>query len=286
MLLIATLIWGLGYVVMKNALNSLPPCWMLAIRFLSAGILVSAVFWRRLMLLNRKSLRGGIIAGLFFGTAYILQVYGLTETTPGKNAFLTSVYCVIVPFMAKFLFKSSLDRYNVMAALLCIVGIGLTSLTGQFTMGRGDLLTLACGFFFAGHILALGYAVRDQDPIAVSAVQFLTAGSMALLWALLFEAPPTSVSRDTVLSMAYLIVLSTSVGLLLQAVGQKYTPPATTAVLMSLEAPFGALFSVIICHEQLTIQLLAGFAIIFLAILCTETKFAFLNKKAPRHGQI
>lgn len=286
MMLTATLIWGLGYVVMKNALTSIPACWLLATRFLLGGMLLSAIFWNKLRTISRKCLRGGLICGLFFGAAYIIQSYGMIYTTPGRSAFLTSIYCVIVPFLAWLLYKFSLDRYNIIAALLCIVGIGLISLTNKFTIGKGDLLTLVSGFFFACHIISLEHFVQHQDPVIISIVQFITAGSMALVLALLFEPFPTSIPRNALLSIVYLVVLSTSFAMLLQAISQKYVASAAASVLMSLQAPFSALFSVIIYHERLTLQMLAGFALIFLAILCSETKFAFLVRKLPKQVQL
>ncbi|MEG1747962.1 MAG: hypothetical protein RR226_06010, partial [Oscillospiraceae bacterium] len=56
--------------------------------------------------------------------------------------------------------------------------------------------------------------------------------------------------------------------------------PATAAVLLSREAPFGILFSVFSGSEVLTPQICVGFAFIFVSIICSETKFSFLRKKA------
>ena len=98
---------------------------------------------------------------------YIFQTYGLTHTTPGKKRFLTAVYCVIVPFLVWLLYKQKPDKYNITAAFLCLLGIGLVSLKGDFSIGIGDLLTLVGGVFFALQVVTLnaGSAARRYHSV-------------------------------------------------------------------------------------------------------------------------
>ena len=83
--------------------------------------------------------------------------------------------------------------------------------------------------------------------------------------------------------MAYLCVVSTTVALLFQNVGQVWSDPSSASVILSLESVFGVLFSVLFYGDPVTPRLLAGFGLIFIAVLCSETKFAFLRRSAsPR----
>ena len=100
MLLAATVIWGIAFVVMKDSVDVLPPAQLIGVRFLLTGLLMAAVFHRRLRgSLNRGFLGAGAVLGLVTFLAFWVQTVGLADTTPGKNAFLTATYCVIVPFM-------------------------------------------------------------------------------------------------------------------------------------------------------------------------------------------
>ena len=98
-LLGAALIWGTSFVVMKNSVDVFPTPILLGMRFsLGCGVLC-IVFYKKLKLLNKQYfIQGGIIGCALF-LAYFTQTLGLTDTTPGKNAFLTAAYCVMVPFI-------------------------------------------------------------------------------------------------------------------------------------------------------------------------------------------
>ena len=85
---------------------------------------MSIIFYKYVKDINIKDLKGGMITGTCLFLAYLIQTIGLTMTTPGKNAFLTAVYCAIVPFLVWFFYRRRPDSYNFFAALLCIVGVG------------------------------------------------------------------------------------------------------------------------------------------------------------------
>ena len=127
LIILATIIWGSSFVVMKSSVDVLPTFWLLAIRFSFAALVLAVVFIRRWKVMDRHYLIGGTVMGFCLFVAYAFQTYGLEQTTPGKNAFLTAVYCVIVPFLYWIVAKRRPDKFNVIAALLCIIGIGLVS---------------------------------------------------------------------------------------------------------------------------------------------------------------
>ena len=131
LIILATIIWGSSFVVMKNSVDVLPTFWLLAIRFSFAALVLAIVFIKRWKVLDRQYLIGGTVMGFCLFVAYAFQTFGLEETTPGKNAFFTAVYCVIVPFLYWVIARRRPDKFNVLAALLCIAGIALVSVTGR-----------------------------------------------------------------------------------------------------------------------------------------------------------
>ena len=70
---------------------------------------------------------------------------------------------------------------------------------------------------------------------------------------------------------------------LFQCYGQKRTPAAESALLLTLEAVFGVIVSVIFYHERLSLQLFCGFLLIFSAVVISETKLRFLRKARPKN---
>ena len=278
-MLAAAMIWGSSFFVLKDALSDMPVFLLLAVRFSAGFGLLAALFHRRLRQMTREAVLHGVICGVLLFTAYAFQTFGLRETTPGKNAFLTTVYCVLVPFIGWMLFKSRPSYWNWLAAVICVIGIGLVSLNESLTMNRGDALTLVCGVFYALHVLAVGRYTRAEDAVALTTVQFGTAAVCNAALSLLTEQMPAAIPSGAVLELCYLAVFPTTVAMLLQSVGQSVTPAAPAAILLSLESVFGVLFSVLFAGEQVTLRLLCGFALIFIAVIASETHFSFLHRK-------
>ncbi|MGN8968209.1 DMT family transporter [Intestinimonas sp. HCP28S3_D6] len=283
LIVLATIIWGSSFVVMKNSVNVLPTFWLLAIRFSFAAIVLAVVFWKRWKLLDRGYLIGGTVMGLCLFVAYAFQTFGLEQTTSGKNAFFTAVYCVIVPFLYWAIAHRRPDRYNVLAAFLCIAGIALVSVTGEnaTSFNMGDILTLIGGFFFACHIVAVAKYSEGRDIFLLTTLQFASFAIFSWIGALFASPAPNPAVFDSnlIFGLAYLVIFASCGALLFQNIGQKYTAPATAAVLLSLEAPFGVFFSILFADERPTPLMFVGFALIFIAVVCSETKFSFLRKK-------
>lgn len=279
-LLAAALIWGGSFVGMKHLTDVLPVQYLLAVRFSLAALVMTVALIPRLRKLNLSYLwRGGVI-GVFLFAAYAFQTYGLMHTTPGKNAFLTAIYCVIVPFLYWVADKTRPDAYNIIAAVMAVAGIGMVSLSGDLSLGRGDALTLVGGVFFAVHLVAITKLGRDHDPLLITLLQFASVAVCAWIGAIGFETiPPLSVFTPAAVGeLAYLVVGATCLTLSFQTFGQQHTPPAAAAILLTLESVFGVLISVIF-GERPTPIVICGFAVIFCAVLVSETKLSFLKKR-------
>ncbi len=108
-------------------------------------------------------------------------------------------------------------------------------------------------------------------------LQFFFAGIVAWIGALSFETVPTSLPSSTISAIIYLALMATCLCYILQNVGQKYTLPATSALILSFEAVFGVLFSVIFTSEVITPRILLGFVIVFLSVIVSEIKPKFLK---------
>ena len=110
-------------------------------------------------------------------------------------------------------------------------------------------------------------------------MQFFTAGVICGAGSLCFETLPSSVPPAAWTEIIYLAVCGTAVAMLLQNVGQKYVSSSSAAIILSLEALFGVLFSVIFGYENLSVKLVIGFALIFFAIITSETKWKFVRRR-------
>ena len=278
-LITTTLIWGTSFVILKSALDDVTPLWALFFRFSGAAVLMLLFAVPRLKMLDKDYLRSGALMGLLLALAYTVQTYGLYYTTPGKNAFLTAAYCILVPFLNWLIYKRKPNGYNITAAVICFIGMGFVCLQKDLSVNIGDILTVCCGLFYGLHIIVTSKSVHYRDPLLLTVLQFFTAAIVTLAGALIFEPVPHAIPKNSLFGIAYLSVMCTGVCFLLQSVGQKYTPPSAAAVIMTLESVFGTLLSIILGKEILTESILIGFSLIFIAIIISETKLSLFHKR-------
>ena len=283
LIVLATIIWGSSFVVMTSSVDVRPTFWLLAIRFTFSALVLAVVFIKRWKVLDRQYLIGGTVMGFCLFVAYAFQTFGLEQTTSGKNAFFTAVYCVIVPFLYWVIAKRRPDKFNILAAFMCIACIAMVSVTGSnaTAFNMGDVLTLIGGFFFAAHIVAVAKYSEGRDIFILTTLQFASFALFSWIGVLITRPAltPGVFDQSLIFSLAYLVIFASCGALLFQNIGQKYTAPSTAAVLLSLEAPFGVFFSILFANERPTPLMFVGFALIFLAVVCSETKFSFLRKK-------
>lgn len=281
-LFLTALIWGSSFIIVKDTVNAVPPNLLLTIRFFIAFVILSTLYHKKYKLISKQYIKNGAWLGFILFISFLTQTIGISHTTPGKNAFLTTIYCVLVPFIAWGINRIKPDIYNTLAALLCFIGIGLVSLTQSLTISIGDLWTLTCGFFFALHMVYIDKLTKEHDVILLTIVQFGFTAFFSLLSTLLFEEIPTfsTIPVESLIGLLYLGCFCTAIGLLLQNIGQKYTSPSSSAIILTLESVFGVIFSVLLYGDTLTPRLLTGFLLIFTSVILSEVKphFTLINK--------
>ncbi len=273
-LFIATVIWGSSFFIMKNTVEHIPSSLLLAIRFTFGFVALSLIFIGKWKKANRSYILWGSLAGFVLYLAYLFQTLGLTDPahTPGKNAFLTAVYCVIVPFLFWLFNKKRPTVYNVTAALVCITGIWFIAVEGNGRVGYGDVLTLIGGLMYAFHIIVISNCGKDKDIFLITIIQFGCAALCAWIMSLIQNnvTAIVNIGKDDIMSLGYLALFCTTVALLLQNVGQKYVSPSSASIILSLESVFGALFSFLLYNEELKTQKIVGFVLVFIAIMISE----------------
>ncbi|MEH7112319.1 DMT family transporter [Neobacillus niacini] len=277
-LTITAIIWGSGFVASAISLEHFTPYQILAGRFLIGTLILTVIFHKRLKSIDKSTMIKGAVLGIFLYLAFALQTVGLQFTTPSKNAFLTAVNVVIVPFIAFFMYKRKIDMYELMGAVLAMIGIAVLSLKLSAEINIGDLLTLGCAFGFAFHIFYTAKYVKDTDPVSLTLVQMMTAAIIGVIVVLFKGETSFVVQKEGILSLLYLGVFSTTICYLLQTVAQKMITETKAAIILSTESFWGMVFSVAILDEAITIKMVLGAILILVAIIISETKLPFLKK--------
>ncbi len=269
-LLMTAAIWGSGFVFQKLATEELGSWFIVASRFTIAAAITAIMTRKKFHLIDREYLIGGLWIGATVAIGTWLQVAAMQlGTSPGKSAFLTAAYCVMVPFLAWIVMKERPQKNHLAAAAICLTGIGLISLNGSGGMTAGDGLTLLCSVMFAINLICISKYSRGRDPMLLTMLQIVVCAAFGWI-GLLFEGMPETVSLNGVGNILYLAVLSTAVALSLQTFGLKHTNPTVATIVLSLESVFGVLFSVLLYGERITMRIGIGFAVVFGAIVLSQ----------------
>ncbi len=265
-----TVIWGGGFVASDMALESLLPFQIMAIRFLLASALMGAASIRELKSAGLREIRAGVLMGISLFVGFAFQIVGLQYTTPSKNAFLTALNVVMVPFIAFAVLKKKVSAKSIAGAVMAVVGVGLLSLEKNLSLGLGDALTLICAVGFAFQIFFTSEFVKKYRAVVLNFVQMLTAVALSAVSMLLFGETEFHVTAKGWLSVLYLGAVSTALCYLLQTASQKYVDETKAAIILSMESVFGTLFSILILHEQVTLRMACGCAIILAAVIVSN----------------
>lgn len=265
--------------MLKDAIDGLPVFFVLAFRFLTGGALLAAVFFRSFKNIGLKVVLKGAATGAVVAAAYAVQTIGLKHTTPGVNAFLTAVYCVITPFMTWAVTRKRPSVFRFAAASICFAGIGLLSVSGGggFTfMGEG--MTLISGVFFAAQIVLIDVLAKDEDPMQFTVWELLSCGAILLVVYLAAQLDePLNIDGAEWGRLIYLGAVATALALALMTMGVRYASPVAGALIMSLESVFGVAFSLLFGYERISVKSAFGFLLIFLAVALGEGGPALLK---------
>ena len=282
-LVLVSFIWGSGFIAAQIALDAgIRPFYMMSFRFSIAFFIMLWIAIPYMRSQYKSHILPGIILGTFLFLAFAFQTIGLQYTTPSKNAFLTVTNVVIAPFVFWLLLKKMPSLRIFIGAIICFIGIAFISLSfHDFSINRGDVLTLICAVLFAFHIVCMGYYTMEKgvNPVLLVFFQMGIAAFLSIISALLFEEFDVSLSYKSVGSVFYLGAFSTMLAFFLQNCSQKYVLATTTAIILSLESVFGALLSILILKEVLSLKIIVGAVIVFISILIVETNIFSIKRK-------
>lgn len=179
MLLMITVFWGASYMLTKLGLGNLEPFNLTAIRFIIAFILSAAVFHKKVLSADKKTIKYSLILGMLLVGMFISMTYGLQYTTASNAGFLISLSVVLIPIISFFFLKQKIEKKVILSLCLVIIGIALLTLDTQFRINVGDLLCILCALFCAVHVIVIGIYTKEVDSIALGILQLGFAGLFA-----------------------------------------------------------------------------------------------------------
>lgn len=267
-----TAVWGLTFVVVKNALNSISPFYFNAFRFTIAALFLLIGCCLNKQSFDPRLIKKGLLVGLFLFGGYSFQTIGLRYTTASNAGFITGLSVVIVPFLMFALYKKRPSSYALLGIVLATSGLGLLSLENNFAFNSGDLLILLCALCFAVHMVMVGHFISQFETIPFVTVQIATVAWASWVAGLLGEPFPPHLSGQVWLGLIITAIPATSLAYLIQNWAQKFTTPTHTALILAIEPVFSMLFAFLLLEEFFTKQDLLGAILMLIGMLLAEIK--------------
>ncbi|MBR1859446.1 MAG: DMT family transporter [Selenomonadaceae bacterium] len=279
MILTASFLWGTTFVAQMTGMEGLGPFSYAASRF-TLGFIFLLIVWIMQSKNRRREQRAGkyhsgfiagIGSGLFMFCASSLQQVAMLYTTAGKTAFITCLYIVFVPIGAILLGKL-IRTENWIGAFLALTGLYLLAIHEDLSFQSGDLIVFISSFFWTAQILFIDRFASKVDALELSVAQVFVCMVLSFAVMMFFEEPTIDAVSDAWFSIFYGGIMSAGVAFTLQVYGQKYTPPAAAAILMSLESIFGAVSSWIILGEVMSGREIFGCVLMLIGTMVTQCR--------------
>ncbi len=288
-LLLVSIVWGAGFLAIDLIFRNFTTFQILSGRFLIGAIAITIFFKKELEKISLNDFIGGSVAATILVAAFGFQVYGQYFSTPSINAFITAIYVVLIPIFQFFIFGKKQRKNIVISAILTFFGIVLITL-GSYSntnvaiepinIRLGIFLTFVCAIGYAFQIIAIERFTRGKkqiSPIKITVLMLWFSAFLAIIISVFLvivgiDKPPVY-DENFWVSVVWIIFLGlfcTAFAFLAQNIAQKHTSASKTAILLSLESVFGAIFSALFLGERFAILTIGGFIAVFLAVLMAE----------------
>lgn len=260
-LVVAAALFGATFVVIKDAVVTLPPLAFVAWRFL-LGAAALFVFARPR---GRGIWVDGLAAGSLLFVGFATQTAGLETTSASNSALITGLYVVFTPVLAAVAVRRLPALSTVSGAVLSVVGLGFLTLTAGFTLNRGDLLTVICAVAFGAHIVVLARLAPRHAVVPFTAIQLIVVAVLSLAASAMFEGLPLP-SASVVPALIGTGVIVSAGAFMLHVSAQRVIGPSRTAIVLSAEPVFATATAAFVLSERLTARGWFGAALIMAGI--------------------
>jgi drug/metabolite transporter (DMT)-like permease len=274
-----TVAWGLSFPLIGDAVRK--DVGVFHMTFLRMALAVALLLAVRpsAVRATRLEWRAGVLGGICLGAGYVLQTSGMVQATSGASGFLTAFYVCLVPLFEAAVYRRSPPRRDLLALLVATAGIALMVLKADLTLSLGEAAVGASAFFWAAQIVIVGRVAERVDPLRLTVVQLFVAMLVGAVGIPFTDEPPTDFRWEVVGTIAYLGVVTNALAFLALAWAQKRVPPTRTAVLLSAEPVFAALFGIWLAGETYGPCDAAGAALVLAAVV-----IAVFGRREPAGG--
>ncbi len=280
-LFLVALAWGGTFFIVQDAVSDTPVYIFLFWRFFLSSLLMGLISYKKIFQIDKKTLKAGVLLGLFMFIGFAFQTFGLTLTLSSTVAFLTGLNVIIVPFLLYIIFKKSASVFSIFGAVIASFGLYFLTSGGSFGFGAGEFYALICAFAFAFHIVFTDRFSKKYDVALLVTIQLFVVAVLSLFASLIFNGSivPVNIDRVFIEAMVATVLFATVFAFGVQTAMQRYTTPAKTAIIFTLEPVSAGLCGYFFAGELLGFVQLVGAFLILFGMLSAELGTYFRNRR-------
>ena len=267
-LIVATALWGSSFAITQVVVTQMDLISGMLFRSLIAVLILLLLKPRSVFQLSAADTRNSAAIGVFLGSGYLLQSWGLQHTTATASGFIAGMFVVFTPLVGAIIFRDRIAGVTWAAVAIAISGLAIMTLRGV-GFGFGETITIVTAFMWSLQITFLSRWGRPEIAWAMTTIQMATVAVMSLILALAMNSlqwPHSSLWDELI----YLGAGAGALALLLQTWGQAQVTAARSAIIFTLEPVWGAIFSVIIVSDVISAPIALGGGLIISAMLVSE----------------
>lgn len=277
-------LWATAYIAVKQLVEDVPPGLLLAFRFTLAVIILAAICIPKFKQMSKDLLFSGVKMGIAMFFEFFLFTAGLQFTTASKSSFIIASYIILLPIAYLIIRRKKPSGSDVLAAVICMVGVCLLLANGLTAFNKGDLLCAGCAVAYAVHIVYSSKFSKQYDGWLLNLVQMGTVAVIA--WIVTLISGDFRMIGSASLpwgAFFFLAVVCSIAPYFLCLFGMKRVSTTTSGILLSFESVFATLLAVLMLGDPVYWQLVAGGIVIIGSSFVSEI---FANRVAKKQANI
>ena len=292
MILVTALFWGSSYAIRKMGLEHMGPFFFNGLRFFTAFLFVISAYFIQSKIMNKGiqeesntlkpisyQIWGGVFAGITYGVGSAFQQWGLIFTIAGKVGFISSLYTVLVPLISWLILKKVVRKQVWIGSVFAFAGLSLISFDGGFGISAADSALFISAVIFSIQIIVVGHFSKHSNPLILVSAQMFIGALISMVLAMIFETGNTlSGVIQGLFPIIYSGLFSLGLANILQSYAQKKASSSVTAIVLSFESIFAALFGIVLLSERMNLQQWTGCLLIFSAVLISQVDIKAIKK--------
>jgi drug/metabolite transporter (DMT)-like permease len=264
------MVWGTTFIIVKNAIQTLPVYNFLFIRFLLAFLLLTIIFHKKLKTIDKKTFAVASVIGAMLFLGYAFQTMGLKYTTASKSGFISGFSVVLVPILEAVFLKRKPSKSSILGIVLAFIGLILLTANIDLSINIGDFLTLLCAFAFGMQIVLIAKYASTLDTYLLATIQIGIVALLSGIITLLLEKPFVPTSFNVWSAIVITGVFATAFAIVAQNTMQAYTTATHAALIFALEPVFAAIAAFLIGGEVMSFRAILGGIFMFTGIVLSE----------------